>query len=48
MVVDEEGLVLASNAMALRLFQPRETDPPLNFSAPCERRPRRHHRGRVF
>ena len=34
MVVDEEGLVLASNAMALRLFQPRETDPPLNFLLP--------------
>jgi signal transduction histidine kinase/CheY-like chemotaxis protein len=34
MVVDEEGLVLASNAMALRLFQPQETDPPLNFLLP--------------
>jgi two-component system cell cycle sensor histidine kinase/response regulator CckA len=34
MVVDEEGLVLASNAMALRLFQPLETDPPLNFLLP--------------
>jgi len=34
MVVDEEGLVLASNAMALRLFQPRENDPPLNFLLP--------------
>ena len=34
MVVDEEGLVLASNAMALRLFQPRESDPPLNFLLP--------------
>lgn len=34
MVVDEEGLVLASNAMALRLFQPKETDPPLNFLLP--------------
>jgi two-component system, cell cycle sensor histidine kinase and response regulator CckA len=34
MVVDEEGLVMASNSMALRLFQPRETDPPLNFLLP--------------
>ena len=34
MVVDEEGLVMASNAMALRLFQPLETDPPLNFLLP--------------
>ncbi len=34
MVVDEVGLVLASNAMALRLFQPLETDAPLNFLLP--------------
>ncbi|MEO7104952.1 MAG: ATP-binding protein [Rhodoferax sp.] len=34
MVVDEEGLVMASNAMALRLFQPLETDPPLHFLLP--------------
>jgi signal transduction histidine kinase/ActR/RegA family two-component response regulator len=34
MVVDEEGLVLASNAMALRHFQPMESDPPLNFLLP--------------
>jgi PAS domain S-box-containing protein len=34
MVVDEDGLVLASNAMALRLFQPLESDPPLNFLLP--------------
>ena len=34
MVVDEEGLVMASNAMALRLFQPQESDPPLNFLLP--------------
>ncbi len=34
MVVDEEGLVMASNAMALRLFQPHENDPPLNFLLP--------------
>jgi two-component system, cell cycle sensor histidine kinase and response regulator CckA len=34
MVVDEEGLVMASNAMALRLFQPLETDAPLNFLLP--------------
>lgn len=34
MVVDEEGLVMASNAMALRLFQPRESDPPLHFLLP--------------
>jgi len=37
MVVDEEGLVLASNAMALRLFQPQESDPPLNFLLPFVR-----------
>ena len=34
MVVDEEGLVLESNAMALRMFRPLETDPPLNFLPP--------------
>ena len=34
MVVDEEGLVMASNAMALQLFQPLESDPPLNFLLP--------------
>ena len=34
MVVDEEGLVLASNAMALCLFQPLESDPALNFLLP--------------
>ena len=34
MVVDEEGLVEQSNAMALRLFRPKESDPPLNFLLP--------------
>jgi PAS domain-containing protein len=34
MVVDEEGMVMASNAMALKLFQPLENDPPLNFLLP--------------
>jgi signal transduction histidine kinase/ActR/RegA family two-component response regulator len=34
MVVDEEGLVMASNAMAQRLFQPLESDPGLNFLLP--------------
>ena len=34
MVVDEDGLVLESNAMALRLFRPREHDAPLNFLFP--------------
>ncbi|MEK9802455.1 MAG: ATP-binding protein [Curvibacter sp.] len=34
MVVDEDGLVEQSNAMALRLFRPREADPPLNFLLP--------------
>ena len=34
MVVDENSLVLESNAMALRLFRPFETDPPLNFLMP--------------
>jgi two-component system, cell cycle sensor histidine kinase and response regulator CckA len=34
MVVDESGLVEQSNAMALRLFRPKESDPPLNFLLP--------------
>lgn len=34
MVVDENGLVLESNATALRLFRPLELDPPLNFLLP--------------
>ncbi|MEO8855417.1 MAG: ATP-binding protein, partial [Burkholderiaceae bacterium] len=34
MVVDEHGMVLESNAMALRLFRPHEDDPPLNFLLP--------------
>jgi signal transduction histidine kinase/ActR/RegA family two-component response regulator len=34
MVVDEEGLVLSSNAMALRLFQPQENDQPLTYLLP--------------
>ena len=34
MVVDENSLVLESNAMALRLFRPLEYDPPLNFLLP--------------
>lgn len=34
MVVDENGLVLESNAMALRLFRPTEFDSPLNFLLP--------------
>ena len=34
MVVDEHCMVLESNAMALRLFRPHETDPPLNFLLP--------------
>lgn len=34
MVVDEDSLVLESNAMALRLFRPLESDPPLNFLLP--------------
>ena len=34
MVVDERGMVLESNAMALRLFRPQENDPPLNFLLP--------------
>lgn len=37
MVVDENGLVLESNAMALRLFRPLEHDPPLNFLLPLVR-----------
>ncbi len=34
MVVDELSLVLESNAMALSLFRPLESDPPLNFLLP--------------
>jgi two-component system, cell cycle sensor histidine kinase and response regulator CckA len=34
MVVDEQSLVLESNAMALTLFRPLESDPPLNFLLP--------------
>ena len=34
MVVDENSLVLESNAMALGLFRPLEYDPPLNFLWP--------------
>ncbi len=34
MVVDENSLVLESNAMALQLFRPQEYDPPLNFLLP--------------
>ena len=34
MVVDELGMVLQSNAMALHLFRPQEYDPPLNFLLP--------------
>ena len=37
MVVDENSLVLESNAMALRLFRPLESDPPLNFLMPLVR-----------
>lgn len=37
MVVDENGLVLESNAMALRVFRPMEHDPPLNFLLPLVR-----------
>jgi PAS domain S-box-containing protein len=44
MVVDEQSLVLESNAMALRLFRPLETDPPLNFLLPLVRD---DHRARV-
>lgn len=34
MVVDEFGMVEQSNAMALQLFRPKESDPPLNFLLP--------------
>ena len=34
MVVDEFGMIEQSNAMALHLFRPRESDPPLNFLLP--------------
>ncbi|MFM2276406.1 MAG: hypothetical protein RL211_2278 [Pseudomonadota bacterium] len=34
MVVDEAGLVLESNAMALRMFRPSESDSPLSFLLP--------------
>lgn len=34
MVVDERGMVLESNATALRLLRPQESDRPLNFLLP--------------
>ena len=34
MVVDETGMAIQSNAMALRLFRPTEQDPELNFLMP--------------
>jgi PAS domain S-box-containing protein len=34
MVVDELGMVAQSNDMALSLFRPQESDPPLNFLLP--------------
>ncbi len=34
MVVDENGQVLESNAMALKLFRPQENDAPLTFLLP--------------
>jgi PAS domain S-box-containing protein len=37
MVVDEFGMVVQSNAMALQLFRPTEKDPPLNFLLPLIR-----------
>jgi len=39
MAVDENSLVLESNAMALRLFRPLEHDPPLNFLLPLVQDP---------
>ena len=44
MVVDEHSLVLESNAMALRLFRPVESDPRLDFLLPLVRM---DHRERV-
>ena len=37
MVVDEQSLVLESNAMALRLFRPLESDPVLSYLLPMVR-----------
>lgn len=34
MVVDEFGLIEQSNAMALKLFRPKESDPPLTYLLP--------------
>ena len=34
MVIDEFGMVVQSNSMALRWFRPLENDPPLNFLLP--------------
>jgi PAS domain S-box-containing protein len=34
MVVDEFGLIEQSNAMALKLFRPQESDPPLTYLLP--------------
>ncbi len=48
LVVDENGLVLESNAMALRLFRPLEVDPPLNFLLPLVNNEHRDTVARAF
>jgi len=48
MVVDELGMVVQSNAMALRLFRPQESDPPLNFLLPLADEAHLERVGRCF
>jgi signal transduction histidine kinase/ActR/RegA family two-component response regulator len=48
MVVDELGMVVQSNAMALRLFRPQEGDPPLNFLLPLVDEAHLERVGRTF
>ena len=48
MVVDEQSLVLESNAMALRLFRPLESDPVLSFLLPMVRLDHRERVARSF
>jgi two-component system cell cycle sensor histidine kinase/response regulator CckA len=48
MVVDELGMVVQSNAMALRLFRPQEDDPPLNFLLPLVDEAHLERVGRTF
>ena len=48
MVVDEQSLVLESNAMALRIFRPVESDPRLDFLLPLVRQDHQERVARSF